>query len=525
MNNLVRIIASLGLAVALVPAPLRAEETIVTGPPATAQTTSGTVAGTAGDVRAFKGIPYAAPPIGPLRFKPPRPPATWNGTRDAIAFGSECIQAAPAGAAMSEDCLTLNVWTPRPANSDLPVMVYIFGGGFAGGSSSQPVFDGTALARHGVVVVTLNYRLNVFGFLAHPELSAESPMHTSGNYGMLDIVSALRWVQDNARSFGGDPGNVTIMGESAGAGAVSALLSMPQTKRLYVRAIMESAPVFRKQLNRSQAEAAGKALAGSDSIAALRAMPVLDILKRMPVLDPDSRSDVAITFGPIADGIVLPDEVAAYAARKQNIVPIIVGNNADEGAFFAARIPVKTLDQYMAATQKRFGANADAARKLWPATSDADAPSAEATLVGDLDINTGVRKMAITMAKAGAPVYRYLFTRTRAGKTPAHSDELPYVFDTPSVNGIGLSAPTFDAVDAKTSEAMMTAWTNFAKFGNPNTPDTRMKAISPLPDVIPINWPRYTVQDDRFIVFGDTITTGTNFRGRELDFLDKTLNR
>jgi carboxylesterase type B len=524
MTTIARIAASLCLAASLVPLPVRAADA-VTGPPATAQTTSGTIAGTAGDVRSFKGIPYAAPPIGPLRFKPPRPPASWSGTRDALAFGSSCIQAAPPGTSMSEDCLTLNVWTPRPANSDLPVIVYIYGGGFAVGSSSQPVFDGTALARHGVVVVTFNYRLNVFGFLAHPELTVESPQHTSGNYGMLDVVAALRWVKDNARSFGGNPGNVTIMGESAGAGAVSALLTMPQTKGLYVRAIMESAPVFRKQLTLAQAEAAGKTLAGSDSIATLRTLPVLDILKRMPVLDPDTRSDVALTFGPIADGVVLPDEVAVFTAGKQNAVPIIVGNNVNEGSFFTRGIPVKTLDQYMAATQKRFGANADAARALWPATSDADALNAEATIVGDMDINTGVRKMALTMAKRGVPVYRYLFTRARAGKLPGHSEELPYVFDTPNVNGVGQPAPAFDATDAAVSEAMMTAWTNFAKFGNPNTPDTTMMAISPLPALVPIAWPRYVPRDDRFIVFGDTMTTGTNFRGAQLDFLDKTVGR
>jgi para-nitrobenzyl esterase len=487
------------------------------GPPATAQTTNGTISGTAGDVRAFEGVPYAAPPIGPLRFKPPQPPASWSGKRDTIAFGPECIQAAPPGASMSEDCLTLNVWTPSPANADRPVLFYIYGGGYAVGGSSYPVYDGTALARHGVVVITPNYRLNVFGFLALPELTAESPRKTSGNYGMLDIVAALRWAKDNARAFGGDPDNITIMGESAGAGAVSALLTMPQTKGMYRRAIMESAPVFRKELTLAQAEKAGTTLANGDSLATLRALPVLDVLKRMPLLDPDTRSDLPITFGPIADGVVLPDEVATYAAGKQNIVPIIVGNNVNEGSFFARGVPVKTLDQYTAALTKRFGSNADAARALWPATTDADALAAEATIVGDLDINTGVRKMAITMAKVEPDVYRYLFTRARAGKLPGHTEELPYVFGTSSVTGLGSPGPAFDATDTLVSEAMMTYWTNFAKTGNPNDP--------PSPKQNPFVWPRYTVNDDRFIVFGDTLTTSTAFRSPQLDFLYKTVGR
>jgi len=508
MNRVIRVAAaSCAVALAVSLGTARAAD-----PGITAQTSGGTVAGTIDYVRSFKGIPFAAPPVGPLRWKAPQPVIPWTGVRDATNFGPECAQAAPPGTAMSEDCLTANVWTPGAPGDRLPVIVYIFGGGFAVGAASQPQFNGTALARHGVVIVTFNYRLNVLGFLAHPALTAESPEHTSGNYGLLDQVAALKWVQANAAAFGGNPANVTIMGESAGAGSVSALLTMPRAKGLYVRAIMESAPVFRPQLGIAAAEGAGVQLAAGASLTALRAMSMADLIKRIPPLDPDTRSDMAITLGPIADNIVLPDERATFAAGQENIVPIIVGNNVNEGSFFARGVPVKTLDMYSAALQKRFGQSAARARLLWPAGDDAGALAAESTIVGDMDINTGVRKMAIAMAKKEPAVYRYLFTRARAGKLPGHGDELPYVFDTPDVGGVGQPAPKFDETDQRVSEAMMTAWTQFAKTGNPNLPGSHA-------------WPKYTVANDRFIVFGDKTTTGTAFRTAQLDFLDKTVGR
>ena len=436
----------------------------------------------------------------------------WSGVRDATAFGPECAQPAPPGTPTNEDCLTLNVWTPAGEGAHLPVMVWIYGGGFAVGATNYPVYDGTSLARHGVVIVTVNYRLNVFGFLAHPALTAESPEHTSGNYGLLDQVAALQWVQANIAAFGGDPHNVTIFGESAGAGSVSALMTMPRAKGLYVRAIMGSAPVFRPEIGLPAAESAGATLAAGANLAALRAMSAADLIKRIPPLDPDTRSDLPITLGPIADNVVLPDERATYAAGKENIVPIIVGNNVNEGSFFARGVPVKTLDMYATALQKRFGVAAMQARLLYPASDDAGALVAESTIVGDMDINTGVRKMAIALARREAGVYRYLFTRARAGKIPGHTDELPYVFGTPAVNGLGLPGPAFDATDKQVSETMETMWTQFAKTGNPNPPGTNA-------------WPAYTVAEDRFIVFGDTVSTGSGFRTAQLDFLDQTVGR
>ncbi len=495
------------VALALASGPLRAAD----APAAVVQTSAGAVGGTNGDIRSFKNIPFAAPPVGPLRWKAPQPAPAWNGVRDATAFGPECPQPAPPGTPASEDCLTLNVWTPAAA-AHLPVMVWIYGGGYAVGATNYPVYDGTALARHGVVIVTVNYRLNVFGFLAHPALTAESPEHTSGNYGLLDQVAALKWVQANIAAFGGDPRNVTIFGESAGAGSVSALLTMPRAKGLYVRAIMESAPVFRPELTLAEAEKAGTALGGGASLAALRAMSPADLIGRIPPLDPDTRTDLPITLGPIADGAVLPDERATYAAGAENIVPIIVGNNVNEGSFFARGVPVKTLAAYAAALQKRFGVAAMQARLLYPASDDAGALAAESTIVGDIDINTGVRKIAISMAQHEPGVYRYLFARARAGKLPGHTAELPYVFGTPTVDGLGLPGPAFDATDLQLSQAMETMWTQFAKTGNPNPPGSNA-------------WPAYTVSGDRFIVFGDTVATGTAFRTAQLDFLNNTVGR
>jgi para-nitrobenzyl esterase len=270
--------------------------------------------------------------------------------------------------------------------------------------------------------------------------------------------------------------------------------------------------VFRPQLKLAQAETAGVTLAAGADLATLRATAPADLMKRIPPLDPDTRSDIAITLGPIADNVVLPDERTAYANHQETVVPIIVGNNVNEGSFFARGVPVKTLAMYDAALQKRFAAAAPQARALWPANADDDANAAEATIVGDMDINTGVRRMAITMAQREPAVYRYLFTRTRAGKLPGHSDELPYVFNTPAVNGVGLPAPQFDATDEAVAQTMETYWAQFAKTGNPNPPGTNV-------------WPAYTVGGDRFIVFGDTVTTGTAFRTAQLDFLDRTTGR
>jgi para-nitrobenzyl esterase len=483
----------------------------------TVRVTGGVVGGAlADDVRVFKNIPFAAPPVGPLRWKAPAPVVPWTGVRDGTAFGPECVQPGPPGGpAQSEDCLTLNVWAPaKPRN--WPVIFWIYGGGFVTGSASQPVYDGAALAKRGVIVVTMNYRLNVLGFMAHPQLTAESPDHTSGNYGLLDQVAALQWVRANIGAFGGDTHNVTIAGESAGAGSVSALLTMPLAKGLYARAIMESPPVFRPELTLAQAEAQGAAI-GPD-IAALRALPAAALLSKMKVLDPDTRVTTALPTGPIVDGVVVPaDERTMYATKRVVPVPLIIGNNTDEGRFFIRGVPVKTLAQWSPYLAKRFGARADEASRLYPASDDASAMHADAQIVGDGDINWGARELARAMNALGAPVYRYVFAQARGGVQPAHSEELPFVFGAPTIT-LRDPLPPFTPDDQRVSDAVMTAWVQFATIGTPNGDGAA-------------TWPVFTARNDRFLTFGNasgtgsTTAVGTGFRTDQLNFIGQTLRR
>jgi para-nitrobenzyl esterase len=314
------------------------------------KTRSGVLEGTTTDegrVRVFKGVPYAAPPVGPLRWKAPAPPAAWTGVRKADAFGTQCMQPPvfsdivfdrPA----SEDCLYLNLWAPASdAAARLPVMVWIHGGGYQAGASHEPRHDGVRLARNGVVVVTLNYRLGVFGFLAHPMLSSDDPRGVSGNYGLLDMVAALQWVRDNVAAFGGDPGNVTIFGESAGSFAVNALMVAPQARGLFGKVIGESGAHFGPSLStptRQAAEANGEKFAaalGATTAAALRAQGAEAVLAAAAKWQP--------WFSPAIDGVVLTEPVAAtFAAGRQAPVPLLAGWNADEarsGVLLAAERP------------------------------------------------------------------------------------------------------------------------------------------------------------------------------------------
>jgi para-nitrobenzyl esterase len=478
----------------------------------TVKVTGGTVAGSLADgIRSWKGVPFAAPPVGPLRWKPPAPVIAWTGMRDASTYGPRCVQPGPPTLAMSEDCLTLNVWSPSNARN-LPVFVWIFGGGFVVGSGAEPMYDGAALAKRGLIVVTFNYRLNLLGFLAHPQLTAESPDHTSGNYGILDQLAVLKWVQANAVTLGGDPHNVTIAGESAGAASVNTLITMPSARGLFSRAIMQSAPVLRPELTLAQAEAFGQ---GLGDLAALRALPPQALLAKMPNLDPESRSTMALPTGPIVDGVVIPKgEREAYASKHINVVPIIIGNNTDEGRFWRSTVPVKTLAQWAPRLAERFGARADDAARLYPATDDASANHADTQLVGDGDLNWGVRELAREMSGLGAPVYRYLFAQERGGNQPGHTDELAYVFGHPALPYRD-PVPPFTPDDQKVSDAMMTAWVSFATVGSPTVPGLG-------------SWPPYTARNDTFVVFGSptgtgqVATTGTGFRTAQLDFIGQT---
>src|SRR5580700_9163478 len=325
------------------------------------------VSGTTDEVRVYKGIPFAAPPVGDLRWRAPQPPAHWEGVRKADQFSPVCMQqtrgpAAGSGPAPSEDCLYLNVWTAaKSASERRPVIVWTYGGAFTGGAGSLPMYNGEALARKGAVVVTYNYRLGIFGFLAHPELTKESSHNASGNYAMMDMATVLRWVQKNIANFGGDPKRVTIDGESAGSMLVSAMVASPQGKGLFVRAIGQSGAwmgiSIGRMTTRAQAEENGEKLAqslGAKSIAELRAKPADELLK-------NARGP----FGIIVDGWVVPEDLSiTYENHKQNEVDVLVGSNRDEGTFFS-RGPA-SAEQFSGTAKRRFNDQADAFLKLYP---------------------------------------------------------------------------------------------------------------------------------------------------------------
>src|SRR5580704_2648575 len=346
----------------------------------------------ASGVHAYKGIPYAAPPVGPLRWRPPQPVARWNGVRSAEAFGPNSMQGIvfgdidPTVCGISEDCLYLNVWTPAsPGSSDrLPVMAWIHGGGFVVGSGSEPRYDGTRLAAHGIVVVTLNHRLNALGFLAHPELSRESRHGASGNYGMLDLVAALQWVRRHIAAFAGDPDNVTIAGESAGSEAVSALMASPLARGLFARAIGESGAMFatpsRSPAPLAKAEAEGIAFmrkVGAANLKELREAPAEAILAAAPGLG----------FRPIIDGRFLPKSPAAiFAAREQSDVPLMAGWNKDEGFNFTLLPGEAAKRPYADLVREIFGEHTEAALRLYPGGSPGAEQASARALGGDLTI-------------------------------------------------------------------------------------------------------------------------------------------
>jgi para-nitrobenzyl esterase len=453
------------------------------------KTTGGLVEGVTtgeGGIRVFKGLPYAAPPVGGLRWKPPAPLASWTGVRKADSFGAQCLQPQIFGDIVfdrpaSEDCLYLNLWTPaRDATARLPVMVWIHGGGYQAGASHEPRHDGVRLARNGVVLITINYRLGVFGFLAHPALSKDDARGSSGNYGLLDMVAALQWVRDNVAAFGGDPGNVTIFGESAGSFAVNALMVVPQARGLFHKVIGESGAHFGPSLAAATREASegngerfGVAIEATTA-EALRAKPAADVLAAVAKWQP--------WFSPTIDGVVLTEPVAAtFAAGRQARVPLLAGWNADEaraGVLLAAERP--TAASFESQTRKRFGPAADGLLKVYAAGSDAEALESAAALASDLFIGYSTWKwIEAHRATGGAPVYRYLFSRkipvapgeVRNGRPVTaedvgarHAGEIEYVFGTlDSVKNV-----SWTPADRALSETIGKYWTNFARTGNPN---------------------------------------------------------
>lgn len=482
-----------------------------------------------GKVRTFKGIPYAAPPVGPLRWKAPQPVAPWTGVRRAMDFAPRAMQGRIYDdmvfhdAGPSEDCLYLNLWLPEDQpHTKLPVMVWIHGGGFQAGASSEPRQDGGQLCKKGVLVVSMNYRMGVFGFFAHPELTKESGHNASGNYGLMDIIAALQWVHKNIAAFGGDPDNVTIFGESAGSWAVSALVAAPTAKGLFHRAIGESGatltgvdrPTTRTSAEQTALEFTRTAF-GTTSLAALRALPADKLLAA--ALDED-RTHNRHTFSAIVDGWVLPTTTdAIYAAGQQSHVALLAGWNRDEGgpgAIFNDQPP--TLSGYVAAVQDRFGDKANEFLKHYGAATDADAKRAAADYGGDEFIAFQTWKwIELHRQTGGSAVYRYEFDQPRplpanapAGAEPHanHSADIEFVFG--MLDSLALPWSTNDRA---VSELMMNYWTNFAKTGNPNGPG--------LPE-----WPAYREADGFQVMHLETHAAPVpDFHRDRYQFFDREL--
>ncbi len=494
------------------------------------RTTGGLVEGTTvadGKVRVYKGIPYAAPPVGELRWKPPQPAAPWTGVRQATAFGPQCMQGTifsdivfdrPA----SEDCLYLNVWTPAaPAATPRPVMVWIHGGGFQAGAASEPRHDGHHLVQKDVVLVTLNYRLGVFGFLAHPEM-AEEDGNVVGNFALLDMIAALRWVRENAAAFGGDPDNVTIFGESAGSFAVSALMASPKARGLFHKAIGESGAFFGPTLAEATREAAverGAAFAeglGATSLEALRALPADAVLAAALKAQP--------WFGVIVDGQVLEAPVAeTFAAGRQAAVPLLAGWNRDEsrgGVVLGRERP--TAATFTEQVTRRFGPRAADVLKVYPAGSDAEALESAADLAGDTFIGYSTWKWIEThAAMAKAPVFRYRFDRkipvapgtTINGREATaddigarHAGEIEYVFGTLD----SVARVPWTPEDRALSDAIMTYWTAFARTGTPGG--------AGLPA-----WPPYTPGNGQVQLLDATIRSAPDVHRARYEVLDAAL--
>lgn len=446
--------------------------------------TGGVLEGTVGtdpSVRVFKGAPFAAPPVGDLRWKAPQPVVAWAGVRKSDEWGTRCMQGPMFGplhsreTRMGEDCLYLNVWTTaKTAKDKQPVLVVFHGGGFAAGSASEPRTDGEWFARQGIVVVAPNYRLGVFGFLAHPELSREPGARGSGNQGMLDQAAALAWVRDNVAAFGGDPSNVTVSGESAGSMSVSALMVSPLTKGLMHKGIGQSGAFFasptgdmaEKTLADQEADGVkfGTAV-GAASLAELRAKPAEELLAAV-------MKTGGWGYSPGVDGYFLPEKVSAlHAAGKQAPIPLLAGWTSSEMGMAVAMNPQKpTAATFGEQATTLFGPQAQAVLKLYPTTNEAETLQSAADLASDLFISYSTWKwIEVHGQTAKAPIYRYRFDRVlpeadgsnRFGAS--HAVDIEYAFNT-----LDSKKADWQPADRRVAETMARAFAHFVKTGNPN---------------------------------------------------------
>ncbi|MDP4282946.1 MAG: carboxylesterase family protein [Bacteroidota bacterium] len=434
----------------------------------------------------FKGIPYAKPPIGGLRWKEPQPVTPWEGVRKADAFGPRAMQRYIysdmnfRSNGVSEDCLYLNVWTPaKSANDHLPVLVYFYGGGFMAGDGSEPRYDGESISRKGIVAITVNYRLGIFGFFAHPDLTKESPHHASGNYGLMDQAAALQWIQRNISAFGGDPKKITIAGESAGSYSVSALMASPLSRHIIAGAIGESGSLLAKRstVSLAEAEQTGAKFAnnvGATSLAALRALPADQLLEATAKPGQgDFPVDVDGYFFQKAPAII-------YAAGEQAHVPLLVGWNSEESnyqAILGQQDPTK--ENYINAVKKEMGKNAAEVLKVYNPGNDETVKQVATDLASALFISFGTWKWSDMQSATGSkPVYRYYYAHPRPtlraekgniasepdAEGAVHSSEIEYAMGNLPTNRVYDWQPE----DYKISQIMQAFFANFVKTGNPN---------------------------------------------------------
>lgn len=497
-----------------------------TAAPPIVQTTAGLVRGVdQGATRAFLGVPFAAPPVGDLRWRAPQSVTPWEGVRAAESFGPMCPQPdmgrrrfdGPA----SEDCLYLNVFAPagEAPEDGWPVLFWIHGGAFAVGSASSEIYDGSRLASKDVVVVTANYRLGVLGFLAHPQLTAEGG-GTSGNYGLLDQIAALEWVRDNVAAFGGDPGRVTIFGESAGAVSVNHLMVMPAAEGLFHRAILESghALMTRRALDVDGAEISGETqgrqlaerlglAAAEDPLAALRSLPVDALVAQTGVVVGGGDAEAnARKFWPLVDGVLVPDQPERLLRTGAvHPVDVIIGTNANEGSVMMRGLPVVTRQLYRELLTKAYGDGADEVEALFP-VQGLGAKDVVTEVMGVASFVAPARRVARWLVEDGHAVYLYHFTRVpkvleRFGKLADHGAEIPYVF---GHTQDGQLERVYGPRDDALSDEMMTLWATFARTGQPGEA-----------------WPAYSLEGDQHLEFGDRTEVGTHLYAEACDLFDR----
>jgi len=492
----------------------------------TVKTANGVVEGTVDNgVRTFKGVPFAAPPVGQLRWQPPQPVKNWSGKRKADQFGPRCMQR-PIFSDMvfrsngvGEDCLYLNVWTTAKSSKDkLPVLVYFYGGGFAAGDGSEPRYEGASMARKGIVAITVNYRLSVFGFFAHPELTKESPHHASGNYGLMDQSAALRWVKQNITAFGGDPKRVTIAGESAGSVSVSAQMASPLSRDLIAGAIGESGSLLGTlpAMPLEEAEKSGVKFAASvvaDSLAALRAKPAQEIL------DATAKPDAPWPT-PTIDGYFFPKSpFEIFANGEQAHVPLMAGSNSEENPYdVILGRDTPTVENYREALRKLYADKADQVFNLYPASTEEEVKAAAQDLASDRFISYSTWKWVDVATKTGGrPTYYYLYSRPRPAlkvasandpvpRGAAHSAEIEYAMGNLDLNHVYAWTPD----DYKISKVMQEYFANFIKTGNPNG--------AGLP-----SWPEFS-RGQRMIIDVETRAEKEKMRPR-YEFMDQVNGR